>query len=550
VAWVPVIRVVATAAQLKPMGSRRTGSRPAPGRQDEELEMNGADALIGTLVANEVTACFANPGTSEMQFVAALDREPQMRPVLCQFEGVATGAADGYGRIADRPACTLLHLGPGYGNGVANLHNARRAFTPMVNVVGDHATYHRQYDAPLNSDIATLVKPNSLWAKSVEHADDVSALTAEAITASYGAPGGPVSLILPADSAWLATTNGPVKVARPARAGPTATRVEAVAKAVRAAGKPFLLLGGQGCGPEALAQAARLAAAGLTVYADTFVPRLARGGGVFAPRKMPYLGEVARAELEGADLMVYVDTAMPVAFFAYPDKPSVLLPETCEQTTLVARGEDPLAGLRALADALGAPAVGPSQSLALPDAPTGALNAYHVGASIGRHMPEAAIISDDSVTSGMGVTAKTAGARPHEVLANTGGAIGIGLPMAIGAAVAAPDRKIISLNGDGSAMYTVQALWTMARENLDITVVVFANYSYRILNIEMERTGSGTPGPSARKLLELGEPNIQWSALAASLGLPAVSCSTAEDFDRAFEGAMSQRGPMFIEAKI
>ncbi len=120
--------------------------------------MNGADALIETLVANEVTACFANPGTSEMQFVAALDRVPAMRPVLCQFEGVATGAADGYGRIADKPACTLLHLGPGYGNGVANLHNARRAFTPIVNVIGDHATYHRQYDAPLNSDIATLVR--------------------------------------------------------------------------------------------------------------------------------------------------------------------------------------------------------------------------------------------------------------------------------------------------------------------------------------------------------------------------------------------------------
>lgn len=513
--------------------------------------MSGADALISTLVANDVTACFANPGTSEMQFVAALDGVPAMRPVLCQFEGVATGAADGYGRIADKPACTLLHLGPGYGNGVANLHNARRAYTPIVNVIGDHATYHRQYDAPLNSDIATLVKPNSIWAKSADTPQSVSGLAAEAVAASFGPPGGPVSLILPADAAWLPASGEPVIAQRPVRPAPAGSAVEAAARAIKAAKKPVVLLGGQAVRAEALKEAARLEAAGVTVYSDTFVSRQPRGAGGFAPKKMQYFGEMALAELEGVDLMVYAGTTMPVAFFAYPNRPSVLVPEGCAQLTLAERGEDAVAGLAALADALGAPREGPSQSLSLPDAaPSGKLTAYAVGASIARHMPDGAIICDDAVTSGAGVAASTATARPHEVLALTGGAIGIGLPLAIGAAVAAPDRKVLSLNGDGAAMYTVQALWTMAREDLDITVVVFANHTYRILNIEMQRTGAGEAGPSARKLLDLGDPKVEWVQVARGLGLPAVRCTSAEDFERAFEGAMGQRGPMFIEAAI
>ncbi len=513
--------------------------------------MNGADALIATLVANEVTACFANPGTSEMQFVAALDGVPAMRPILCQFEGVATGAADGYGRIADRPACTLLHLGPGYGNGVANLHNARRAYTPIVNVIGDHATYHRQYDAPLNSDIATLVAPNSIWARSADSPDTVASLAAEAVAASYGPPGGPVSLILPADAAWLPTSGAPVIAQKPVRPAPAGSAVEAAARAIKAAKNPVILLGGQACRAEALVQAARLQAAGVTIYTDTFIARTPRGAGTFAPKRMQYFGEMALAELEGVDLMVYAGTTMPVAFFAYPNRPSVLVPEGCHTMTLVSRAEDSVNGLAALADALGAPKQGPTQSLVLPDAaPAGKLTAYTVGASIARHMPDHAIVCDDSVTSGAGVAAAAATARPHEVLALTGGAIGIGLPLAIGAAVAAPDRKVLSLNGDGSAMYTIQALWTMARENLDITVVIFANYTYRILNIEMQRTGAGEAGASARKLLDLGDPNIDFVSVAKGLGLPSVSCSTAEEFEKAFAGAMAQRGPMLIEAKI
>jgi len=513
--------------------------------------MNGADALISTFVANDVTACFANPGTSEMQFVAALDRNPQMRPVLCLFEGVATGAADGYGRIADKPACTLLHLGPGYGNGLANLHNARRAFTPIVNVIGDQATYHRQYDAPLTSDIAAIASANSVWVKSADTPDAVAGVAAEAIAASLTPPRGSASLILPADSAWLETDSEPAIAQRPVRPAPSGQAVDAAARAIRAAAKPVVLIGGQACRAEGLKQAARLQAAGVQVFADTFVARQPRGAGCFSPRRVQYFGEMALAEFEGVDRMVFAGTTQPVAFFAYPNRPSVLVPEGAQTLSLADRAEDAVAGLAALADALGAPAEGPSQPLLRPDAaPCGKLSPQLAGVAFARHLPEGAIVCDDSVTSGGGIAVPAMTAAPHEVLALTGGAIGAGLPLAVGAAVAAPDRKVVSLNGDGAAMYTVQALWTIARENLDVCAVVFANNTYRILNIEMTRTGAGQAGPQAAKLLELGDPAIDWVSVARGLGVPAVRCETAEDFDRAFAAAMANRGPMFIEAVI
>ena len=513
--------------------------------------MNGADALMRTLVDNGVTACFANPGTSEMQFVSALDGQPAMRPVLCLFEGVATGAADGYGRMAGKPACTLLHLGPGYGNGLANLHNARRAYTPIVNVVGDHATYHREYDAPLNSDIPSIVAANSLWVKSADTPDEVAAVTAEAITASHGPPAGPVSLILPADAAWTETSVTFAPASRPGPRAPDGQAVEAAARAIRSAKAPVVLIGGGACLAAGLVQAARLQAAGVRVMADTFVARQPRGAGVFAPARMQYFGEAALEELAGTDLMVFAGTTQPVAFFAYPGRPSVLVPEGCATLSLADRTTDAAAALQALADALGAPASGPTQPLTRPASPaSGPLTPQACGVAVARHLPEGAILCDDAVTSGGGVAVPCMTTVPHEVLALTGGAIGIGGPMAIGAAVACPDRKVVSLNGDGSAMYTVQSLWTMAREKLDVTVVVFANHSYRILNIEMSRTGAGQAGPSARKLLDLGDPKIDWVSLARGLGVEAVRCETGEAFEAAFASAMSQRGPRFIEAAI
>jgi len=513
--------------------------------------MNGADALIETFIDNGVTACFANPGTSEMQFVSALDRQPKMRPVLCLFEGVATGAADGYGRIAGKPACTLLHLGPGYGNGLANLHNARRAFTPIVNVIGDHATYHRQYDAPLGSDIAAIAGANSVWVKSAESADDVSALAAAAIGAAFGPPGGSASLILPADCAWNETNSAGAKAPRQRKQPVANGRVEDAARQVRAAAKPVVLLGTTACDEATLEAAGRLAGAGVRVLTDTFVARQPRGAGRFAPDRMMYFGEMALNDLAGADLMLLVETKAPVAFFAYPEKPSLLVPEDCETVALAAPGEDGAAALNALADALGAPRAAARQTLKLPEAaPSGPLTPAAAGQSIARHLPEGAIVSDDSVTAGQSIINATRTGRPHDWLGLTGGAIGQGIPVAVGAAVAAPGRKAVSLNGDGAGMYTVQGLWTLAREGLDVCVVVFANNVYRILGIELGRTGAGAPGPASSKLLELGEPSIDWVSLAKGLGVPAVRCQTAEAFDAAFARSMAEPGPSLIEAVV
>ncbi len=512
--------------------------------------MNGADALLQTLVANDVTTCFANPGTSEMQFVSALDREPRMRAILCLFEGVATGAADGYGRMTGAPACTLLHLGPGYGNGLANLHNARRARTPIVNVIGDHATYHRPLDAPLASDIAALAAPNSVWVKSADNADLVGLLASEAVAAACGPPGGTASLILPADSAWLPTNRLGQIARRVAPAAVPGAVVDDIARKIRAAAKPVLLISGALTRERGLAACARVAGAGVRVMSAGFTARYARGANRFSPSRMMYSAEQAVADLAGVDLMILAEANQPVAFFAYPDRPSRLVPEGCALETLCLPGADGPAAVEMLADALGAPRTQASGERIVPGKPSGAVTPASVGASIARHLPDHAIISDDGVTSSGPTSASCANAAPHDWLALTGGAIGQGMPVAIGAAVASPGRKIISLNGDGAAMYTLQSLWTMAREQLDIVVVIFANHAYRILTFELARVGANQAGVAAGRLLDLGDPRIDWVSLARGMGVPGVRCAAAEEFDQAFARAMRESGPQLIEVAL
>jgi acetolactate synthase-1/2/3 large subunit len=507
----------------------------------------GAEHLVRTLADAGVAACFANPGTSEMHLVTALDREPRIRSILCLFEGVATGAADGYARIAGKPAMTLLHLGSGLSNASANLHNARRARSPVVNVVGDHATYHLQYDAPLTSDILGLARPNAVWTGVAETPDVAATRAREALEAAVTRQG-PVALILPADSAWL---DGAPAAATAAPAPTPATYpVAAAAEAIGRARKPCVLINGSATVEPGLSAAARIEAGGVRVVADTFVWRLARGEGRYAPQRLAYFAEMALAELEGTDLLVLAGTQPPAAFFAYPGKASLLVPEGCAVMELCPPGGDAGAALAALADALKAPAQGPVVARVTPPAPTGPLSASDVGASIARHMPAEAIIADDGVTAGLPIFALTQNAAPHDWLFLTGGAIGIGMPLALGAAIAAPDRKVICLSGDGAGMYTNQALWTMAREKADVLTIIFANRSYRILNIEMARTGAGNPGPTASAMLSLDNPPIDWVKLAQAQGVAAVRCETAEHFERTFARMVMEGGPGLIEAVV
>jgi len=516
----------------------------------DERNMTGAEALVSTLADHGVTACFANPGTSEMHLVTALDHEPRIHSVLCLFEGVATGAADGYARVSGGPAMTLLHLGAGYLNGGANIHNARRAWTPMVNVIGDHAVPHRRYDAPLASDIRGMAGPNSVWIKSADTVARAGELAAEAWEASLSPVSGPAALILPADTAWLEGGKPGAKRARPVLRAPDAQRVDDAVKAVRAAKKPIILINGTALTEAGLATSARLKAAGLRVMTDTFFPRQARGAGRFIPDRMQYFAEGAMADLEGCDLMLVAGTQVPVAFFAYPGKPSVLVPEGCATMILGGPESDSAAILGALADALGAKEAAPFAALERPGAPAGALNAASVGASIARHLPEGSFVSDDGVSNSLPAFLMTQKAKPHDWMMLTGGAIGQGMPLALGAAVAAKDKQVLCLTGDGAAMYTNQALWSMARVGANVVTVVFVNHSYRILNIELARTGAGNPGPTAKSMLELDQPEIDWVALSQGLGVPAVAVDTAEAFDKALERAFAAEGPQLIAAHV
>jgi acetolactate synthase-1/2/3 large subunit len=517
--------------------------------------MNGAQALVASLIASDVTVCFANPGTSEMHFVAALDSEPEMRGVLCLFEGVATGAADGYGRILGRPGADLLHLGPGLANGLANLHNARRARTPLLSIVGDQATYHKRYDPPLESDIDALAGTVSVFVRRTSRPEDVGPDTAAAVAAARADGGRVATLILPADVSW--GKEGVPAAAPPCRpSAQVADSVVADAAAALSGAEPsVLLLGGPALRQPALTSAARISAAtGCRVLTETFPARVERGAGRPSFDRLGYFAEMAEAQLAGARHLVLAGAASPVAFFAYPERPSDLVPSGCRVHVLSAPDEDGPAALAALADRLGAePAAAPpaAPDPAPPSVPDNrSLTAETLGLVIGAGLPDGAVVVDEAITAGLGLVAGTAGAAAHDWLGLTGGAIGQGLPVATGAAVAAPDRRVVCVEADGSAMYTIQALWTQAREGLDVTTVVISNRAYAILQIEMHRMLAAPPGPTAASLLDLARPSLDFVALAKGFGVPAVSVATVAELDASFRGSLTEPGPFLIEAVL
>jgi len=513
--------------------------------------VNGAQALITALVDNGVQVCFANPGTSEMHFVAALDSVPEMRAVLTLFEGVATGAADGYARISGVPAGVLLHLGPGLGNGLANLHNARRARVPMLNIVGDHATYHKKYDAPLESDIDAVAGTVSGW---VRRSTSPAALASDAVEAIGFARAQQMisTLILPADVSWSdgAEPAGSL-VPQNGQAAPDPGPVE---EALRADEATVILIGGDATRGRGLVAAARLAqACGARLFCETFPTRLERGAGLPAVERLAYFGEGAAAQLAGTRRLILAGAASPVTFFGYPGVPSDLVPQGCTVHTL-AGPVGAAAALEDLADRLAPDTPVPATLPSRPAPPSGALTVQTTAEAIGALLPERAIVVDESNTSGLLLPIATAGAPAHDWLTLTGGAIGYALPVALGAAIAAPDRPVLCLESDGSAMYTISALWSHARENLDITTVVYANHAYDILRIELQRVGAQNanqrPGPKAESLLDLTPPALDFVKIAEGMGVPARRVTTAEELTAALQWAFAEPGPHLIEAAM
>ena len=518
--------------------------------------MNGAESLVRTLVHNQVDVCFTNPGTSEMHFVAALDKVPGIRCVLGLFEGVVTGAADGYYRMAQRPAATLLHLGPGLGNGLANLHNARKAHSGMVNIVGEHAIHHLAFDAPLTADIEGVARPMSHWVHTSRSSQVVAQDGAQAIAQARTAPGRIATLILPADTAWNPGGDVCTAEAPAARAAFDAEALETAARTLESlaptAGRCAILLGGIGGLDTALTWAGRIAArTGCAVLGEYNVPRTERGAGRVKARRVPYAVDPAVAMLKEFDTFILVGSKVPVAFFAYPDKPSVLVQPDARIIPLATVEQDINGALEALADRLGARHQAP-QGVALAlnassSLPTGRPEPAGIGQILAALLPEQAIVVDESVSTGRGFEVPTSSARPHDWINVMGGSIGFGLPAAVGAAIAAPDRPVIVLEGDGSAMYTEQALWTMAREGLNVKVLIFANRAYQILRGELQAVGAGTPGERARDMLMLDRPHLDWVSLAKGHGVPGRQVDTLEGLATALAQALVTPGPVLIE---
>jgi acetolactate synthase-1/2/3 large subunit len=528
--------------------------------------VNGAQALIASLTGAGVDVCFMNPGTSEMHFVAALDSVPQMRGVLALFEGVATGAADGYARIAGRPAAVLLHLGPGLANGLANLHNARRAGSPVLTIVGAHATGHVRYDAPLQSDIEALARTVSGW---VHTSGTTRDLAHDAMRALAAARRGQIAtLVLPADVSWsdggtLASPRHPTHATATDLIRPTATdpiqhrpstivdEGQAAAVAGLLSSRALLFLGGRALSERGLRAASRISAAtGARLLAETFPARMERGAGLPAVDRLAYLAEQAEAQLAGVEHLILAGARSPVSFFAYPGQRSDLVPDACSVAVLADKGQDVETALDLLADlvaagtppVLAAPAVRPAEP--------GSLTAISLANTVAASLPEGAIISDEANTSGFALPAALTGAARHSLLTLTGGSIGQGLPAATGAAVAAPDRPVLCLEADGSAMYTIQALWTQAREQLNVTTVLINNAAYAILWMELARTAAGQAGERAARMLDLSGPTPDFTAISTGFGVPAVRVTTAEDLDRELRRSYAEPGPHLIEAIV
>ena len=513
--------------------------------------MNGAELALRAAVEAGVDVCFANPGTTEMELVAALDSVEGMRGVLGLFEGVVTGAADGYGRVTGRPALTMLHLGPGFANGIANLHNARRAHTPIVNLIGDHATWHRSADAPLTSDIESLARPVSRYLETVPSSAHTGSTIRDAIAASTGPPSGVATVIIPQDAAWgqadlhdvgsVGTAGDPVEH----------DAVGAAAAALRQPDGVAILLGGTVRRAELEAAQRISAATGCTVWVDTFPAVLEQGQGLPKFDSVPYFPEQAIDALAGVRTLIVAGTRPPVAFFGYKSVGrSSLLSDDCETIVVAPGGVRGHLGLDAVCDALElADGVGATDAPS-PDAPTGDLDMFTMGAMVAAMQPDGAIIVNEAATSGLGWAIAAGGAPPHEAFSLTGGAIGMGLPCAVGAAVAAPDRKVIALQADGSGMYTMQSLWTMARESLDVTVVVCANRAYRILQMELHRTGHGDAGPQALAMTDLDHPAPDWVSLARGFGVDGMQATTLDELRAGLDKGLATDGPYLVEAII
>ncbi len=514
-----------------------------------QRKMNGAESLVHTLIGHGLKVCFANPGTSEMHFVAALDRIPGLRCIPGLQENVVTGMADGYARVSREPAITLLHCGPGLANGLANIHNAKKAHVPMLNIVGEQATYHARFDPPLATNTVALAKSSSHWVKTVQKSADAGKAAADAIRATRTSPGQIATLILPSDASW----NEGGKVAAPLKPKPAPKidmrNVRKATRILRGKRNVLLLLGGSALMAEPQKHAAAIQAkTGCRLMAESINSYHQRGQGRLPIERVPYPAQVAIDLLKGVEHIITVCSRAPLGFFAYPGLPSHHYPPKATVTPLCSVEQDAEKALAALADELSAVRI-EAQVVQRPSIPKGRPSSAGLGVMLGAVIPESAIIADESITLGAEMYAGSHAAAPHDWMMVTGGAIGYGMPCATGAAVASTGCRVINMQADGSAMYTVQALWTQARERLPVTTIILSNRKYQILIAEYGNVGAN-PGPTAMNMLDLGNPDMDWVKIANGMGVEAAKTSTLEGCAELMLQSYKSPHPFLIELEI
>jgi acetolactate synthase-1/2/3 large subunit len=516
--------------------------------------MTGADVILETAVANGVEICFANAGTTEISVVAALDRQPGIRAVLGLFEGVCTGAADGYGRVLYRPAMTLLHLGPGFANGIACLHNARRADCPVVNVIGEHASWHRDADPPLNSDIKGLARTVSGWLRTSKKAGSLSTDTAAVIAASRA--GQIASLIVPTDFQAASCDTFRTVKKEPVFQRVDRALVRKAAAAMSGARKTAMILGNRLLRRDGLEIAQKISAAtGCDLFANTFPGYVDRGDDLPVVRRVPYFPEGAMALMAGYETVILAGAHDPVTFFGYEGTPSRVIPGTTRTIPIPGAGYDIIEALGYLEDLVVKKKVAgqagtKGRPRSKPSLPAGALTSEIACLAIAALLPEGAIVVDEGITTTFPFYSASYESAPHSLCTIAGGSIGYGMPCSVGAALAAPDRPVINIQADGSAMYTVQALWTMARENLNVTTLICNNSGYNIIAVELERAGLKDFGQNAHRLVDITHPAIDWVALSQSLGVPAVRVEDAKELAAQMKRCISEPGPHLIEMDV
>ena len=514
--------------------------------------MKGAEHLLQGAVASGLEVCFTNPGTTELPIVAALESAP-IRPVLGLAEGVCAGAADGYARMAAKPAMTLLHLGPGLANALSNLHNARRGRTPLVNVIGDHPAWHKNGDPTLASDIEGLAHTVSSWVRTVRRPADAGSDIADAVSAANNSLG-VATLIVPTDCQWGSVEDAALRPLPLVHRSFANEATSAAVKALRSGSRSALLLGGPALGEHGLRMAARIAAATDCKLLCTRLPaRIERGAGLPVPERLGYYANQLLAQFGALESVVLAGSGVPMAVFAEPDQAGSVLPSRLRLETLARPEDDVVGALEALADLVGSATQRTGVADSRPELPSGRLNLENLGLAIAALQPEDAIVVDESITlvrARQSYFAAAAGCPRHSLLSLTGGSLGMGIPCATGAAIACPDRPVITIQADGAALYTIQALWTQAREGLNVTTVICANRRYEILRYEMARAGSPELGPVLTALTDLSRPSIDFVSVARGFGVPADRCDTVESLAEKFRRALAEPGPHLIEVEL